>query len=198
MNQEKFLNAWSSPWNCCQIGVRLEAKHIICQKLYRYIYSNRLKKVIFGMKCVFHILEHNPKGGHHEIEYFGSSKAKNKIQQRIELKEEMRKMGSFVLLSRLLSKLSSLKRSKWLIFCIFFWWQHKIVVIWASTNKRSYWVLSKICYDFGVTACEMLRVEVKKTCKVSQKYWKSAFPRVAILLITIRIQQSIAFFEKTK
>ena len=41
---------------------------------------------------------------------------------------------------------------------------------------------------FGVAVCEILRVEIKKT----------AFSRVDVLLITIIVQQSIAFSERPK
>ena len=33
------------------------------------INSNRLKNIIFGMKCVFYLPEHNTKGGPNEIEF---------------------------------------------------------------------------------------------------------------------------------
>ena len=61
----------------------MEAKYAIHQKLANFvqkkdIYSNRYKNIIFGMKCVFYVPEHNPKGGPNEIGFLRSRNEKNK------------------------------------------------------------------------------------------------------------------------
>ena len=55
----------------------------------------------------------------------------------------------------------------------------------ANAYEKSYWVLSRMAC-FGVAV------------KPARKYWNSAFSRADILLITIRIYQSIEFSERTR
>ena len=77
--------------------------------------------------------------------------------------------------------------------CFFCQWQQKKkkkeeerrTMILANAYEKTYWVLSRmVC--FGVTV------------KLAKKYWKPGFSRVDILLITIRIQQSIEFSQRTR
>ena len=85
------------------------------------LYVNRLESVIFSTECVFYRPELNETSGPHgtEIKF---SKFKTEMYQRIEIKEYMRNMGSFVQLC-LLPGLWSFKRQKWLdTFC---WIQQK-------------------------------------------------------------------------
>ena len=74
--------------------------------------------------CAFYRSELTGKWGPHgtEIKFL---KFKTEIYQRIELKKQMRKMGSFVQLC-LLPELWSLKCQKWLFLCTFCWIQQKI------------------------------------------------------------------------
>ena len=81
-----------------------------------------LKVLSLVRKCVFYRQELTENSGPHGTET-KFLKFKTEMYQRIELKEYMRKMGSFVQ-SCLLPDLWSLKRQKWLdTFC---WMQQKI------------------------------------------------------------------------
>ena len=87
-----------NPWHRGQIGTKLRTKLVIHQKLANFIYKkdlyvNRCERVTFSMwMCILETkAEHNAKGGILKV-----LKCKNEIYQKIELKEKMRKMGSFV------------------------------------------------------------------------------------------------------
>ena len=87
-----------NPWDRGQIRTKLRTKLVIHQKLANFIYKkdlyvNRCESVIFGMwMCILETkAEHNAKGGILKV-----LKWKNEIYHKIELKEKMRKMESFV------------------------------------------------------------------------------------------------------
>ena len=69
-------------------------------------------------KCAFYRSDHNAKGGGGTpwSSILKFLKWENEIYQRIELKENMKKMRSFFYLSCLIPELWSLKCRKWLIF----------------------------------------------------------------------------------
>ena len=101
---------------------KLETKHFSKPFRNRISMLIGLKLSSLVRKSVFYRPELTGKSGPHETE-IRFLEFKTEMYQRIELKEYMRKMGSFVQLC-LLPELWSLKRQKWLdTFC---WVQQKI------------------------------------------------------------------------
>ena len=101
--------AWS------QIGTKLGTKHPICQKLANFMqkedtYANRPESVILASKLVFYRIEHNAKRETHGIEF------RNKIYQRIELKEQMRKI--FFIFTPRVMVIKMLKMAHFLYFLL--------------------------------------------------------------------------------
>ena len=86
------------------------------------------------------------------------------------------------------------KMSQMAHFCIFYWWQqnisHSLCKIFKCTwtillncSRKKAWLI-----DLGVTALEVLRVEISAKLLSQQKYWNSIFWRVDILLMVVRSQ----------
>ena len=98
-----------------------------------------LKVSFLVQKCVFYRPKLTGKWDPYRIE-IKFLKVKTKMYQLIELKEYMRKMGSFVQLC-LLPELWSLECQKWLIFCTFSWIQQKICPSLAKIFMYIYKVL---------------------------------------------------------
>ena len=95
--------------------------------------------MIFSMKCVFYITEHNAKGGPHQTEFLRFWNAKSKYDNGESLKKSWEK-GVICLVIIFPSKV--LKCSK-LIDLYFLLMAAKLVTIWACVYERSYWVVSK-------------------------------------------------------
>ena len=184
-----FLNAWNSAWDCCEIGIRLGTEHVIYQELVTFLLCRKRISILTGFKMessawnIFYIPEHNSKVGLHEIEFLRSWNAKSKFNNEQSSKGRWKEWGN---LSRYHVYFQSCRHSNvqngWLFFLSI---AAKKIMIWANPYKKSYWVLSR-----------MVGSEV--TVKSAKKYWNPAFSRVDILLITIRIQQSIEFSERTR
>ena len=85
------------------------------------------------------------------------------------------------------SKVMVIKLSKMADFLYFLLMTVKKITILASVNERSSWVISKS--DVLLDCCLW---DIEGWNK------ETAFSRVDDLLVTIRVQQSIAFSERTK
>ena len=108
-----------------------------------------LKESSLVRKCVFYRLEYTGKWGSHgtEIKFL---KFKFEIYQRIKLKEQMRKMGSFVQLS-LLPELWLLNVKNSSFYLLSAGYNKKSVPVWVrnlSASERSYVALSENTMDF--------------------------------------------------
>ena len=94
-------------------------------------------------KCVFYRPEHNIKGDIMELNFEVLQMQKWHIpMDKAEIVDK--KNGVIFINLCFFSKLWSLKCQKWLIFCIFCWWQQKSVTVLAkylSESKKSYLAL---------------------------------------------------------
>ena len=98
----------------------------------------------------------------------------------------MRKMGSFVYLSCLLSELSSLKCQKWLPFCIFGWWQQKFSHSLDNMCKCIWKILFrsfKQCYGLLGSELPLARCQPLKIQDLGLFWWRSSFFDISILSI---------------
>ena len=102
--------------NWYQIGNKTCYKPKLANFMQKKDILKTLKRSSLAYQCIFYRPEENTEGGPSRYCILKALKCKNEINKRIVLKEQMKKMRSFVQLWCLLSELWSLKCQKWFIF----------------------------------------------------------------------------------